>query len=167
MHSMRGHRIHVWCLGERMPHETHRIISMIVGQDKNHIPWLGVSCFCSIDLGWNRHYVGGKRRLSRQDDEKKRKRKREPKFHSGSFIRDADREQSSSVAVSIPPGELWRDEARLGGLGASERSTSGSEGRPSVQRRDDFRAPSGDEISVNLMVNVIRNELDVTIGENG
>ena len=50
-----------------MPHETHRIVTMIVRENENHIPRFGVGDLFGDDLSWNRDYACW-RRASKQRD---------------------------------------------------------------------------------------------------
>jgi hypothetical protein len=55
MDTIGGHGVHVRRLQEGMPHEAHGVVAVIVAEDEDDVPWLGVGDALDLKVlgrGW-------------------------------------------------------------------------------------------------------------------
>ena len=92
MHAVPGDRVEMRRLQKRMPHETHRVVPMIVGQDENDIARLGTGHALDVQL------VGGKR-LAKRSQAKRGGEKYSDVFH----VKKGKRLQRAAWPGSVAP----------------------------------------------------------------
>ena len=56
MHALLRHLVHVRRFGKLMSQETHRIVTVIIGQNKDHVTWFGAVNFDRADVRGNWRY---------------------------------------------------------------------------------------------------------------
>jgi len=56
MHALFCHLVHVRRFSKLMPHEAHRIVTVIIGQDEHDVARFGTLNFDRADISGNRRY---------------------------------------------------------------------------------------------------------------